>query len=185
MINFDLGSASIGGIITLILKGIYDFLFEKRKHTLELKKRYFNKKMDITLSTLHSHQFVLSQGISFLSLVESTLKENIDPSIIKGYVEAIQRLQEQFFDDPRNVDTTITFFYDEEIYQLGEKLTALWKETLIPWSRIIGKTSAPIQLSATDIEDIRLNIKILSEIYGKIKTSIKEGDLPPFSWTLS
>ena len=68
--GFDLGSASIDAIIMLFLKWLLDLISEKKKHALELKKRYFDKNMDVTLTTLNTHYFMLSQAKSSLNLIE-------------------------------------------------------------------------------------------------------------------
>jgi len=95
-----LGYAATGTVVGLIAKAALDFIGGERAHTLELRRRFFDKKLENSLAALSTAKTATSLLRGQCALVRRVVEGGVHPQIFEsashGIQEALDRLDCQF-----------------------------------------------------------------------------------------
>lgn len=117
-----LGSAALGSVATLIIKELFSFLRKEREHTLSLRGKYFDKKIDTTLTVYNLQQFTLSS----LQAMIRTLELDISAEGKVAALHKFNELQQLVTKDLKNMNASQNFFYDDDMRIAIKDLNESW-----------------------------------------------------------
>lgn len=107
------GYTSTGTVLGLLVKSIFDALHTERAHTLELRRHFFDKKLEITIKGLTDAKMATSSLRSFCALFNKamdnpgTVHPEVLTSMTKGFSETAERLKQSDL----SASATFGFFY--------------------------------------------------------------------------
>src|SRR6185369_14992161 len=117
-----LASAAIGSLLGLLAKEAIDWLRAERAHRLDLRRRYFDAKLDATIRVIKQIKTATSVLRAFTKLV----KENEDtggwihPVLLNIVSNSFGKSGDQLNQEAAGMIALLGFYYDEDVARLAE-----------------------------------------------------------------
>lgn len=142
---------AIGSALGFLGKEVFDVIKINRSHSLELKKRYFDLKINTSLEAIKEWKVVTQKSMQFFEVLRlATKREDIPPSVVQEFYTNYQRSIERLNQETKNVTTVLQFFYDSSRLKQLDDIGATAKKLLISYAQAVDVSEMATFIQGTD-----------------------------------
>jgi hypothetical protein len=115
-------SAAIGSLLSLLIKEGIDWLRAERSHRLDLRRRYFDAKLDATTRVIRLIKTASGNLRHIMTIIKETAETNvilnttITDQIARSHSESLKRVTEE----ATGMLAVMGFYYDDELQLLTQ-----------------------------------------------------------------
>lgn len=170
---------SLGTVIGLFVKWLLDAINAERAHRLELRKRLFDKQLEMTIAGVRDAKSATSLLLSTCQILKQVVCNplTVNPEIATGMVDGIQRAGERLKETDLSASSSFGLFYGD-IFNKSEKES---REIVSKISLAMSQVKNAMESMSSQLSEVKANdenkekvIAVVVESLGKLGTAIME-----------
>lgn len=101
---------SLGTLLGAFIKELINFFSSERKHTQELKKRFFDQKFSVTLTSIREIKLTINILHGQLKMIQNVIENDIHLKIALNYSNNAQEILNKMLSEFTGTYTLLEFF---------------------------------------------------------------------------
>jgi hypothetical protein len=170
---------SLGTVIGLFVKWLLDAINAERAHKLDLRKRFFDKQLELTIAGVRDAKSATSLLLSTCQILNHVVCNplTVHPEVVTGMIDGIQRAGERIKEADISASSSFGLFYGD-IFNKSEKES---RKIVIKISLAMSQVKNAMDSMSSQLSELKASnddkekaVAVVVESLGKLGTAIIE-----------